>query len=45
MLRELPGASCPGPTDPECRLKALFQEIDETVRATFASVSLATLAG
>lgn len=45
MLRELPGADCPGPTDPTCRLKGLFQEVDETVRATFASVTLATLAG
>lgn len=45
MLRELPGAACPGDPDPGCRLQALFQEVDETVRATLASVTLATLAG
>ena len=28
-----------------CRLRALFDEVDEMVRCTFASVSLATLAG
>jgi len=44
MLRELPGASCPGEGQPVCRLMDLFQEVDETVRATFSSVSLATLA-
>ena len=43
MLRELPGESCPHATRPACRLMGLFQEVDETVRATFASVSLATL--
>lgn len=45
MLRELPGAACFGPSEPPCRLRALFQEVDETVRATLASVTLATLAG
>ena len=45
MLRELPGAACYDDAQPPCRLKALFQEVDETVRATLASVTLATLAG
>ena len=44
MLREVPRASCPGEEQARCRLMDLFQEVDETVRATFASVSLATLA-
>ena len=44
MLKEYPGADCPGGTEPRCRLMGLFQEVDETVRSTFASVSLATLA-
>ena len=44
MLRDLPGADCPGEGQPRCRLMDLFQEVDETVRSTFASVSLATLA-
>jgi Rrf2 family protein len=43
MLRELPSSSCPGVGEPRCRLMDLFQEVDETVRATFSSVSLATL--
>lgn len=43
MLRELHGANCPDSSGPSCRLMALFEEVDETVRATFASVSLATL--
>ena len=43
MLREVDGADCPGASEPSCRLKGLFQEVDETVRATFSSVSLATL--
>jgi Rrf2 family protein len=37
--------ACPVEEDAACRLRGLFQEVDETVRATFASVSLATLAG
>jgi Rrf2 family protein len=45
MLRELPGATCSDGPEPPCRLNALFQEVDETVRATLASVTLATLAG
>jgi len=44
MLRELPGADCPSASKPICRLMNLFQEVDETVRSTFESVSLATLA-
>jgi Rrf2 family iron-sulfur cluster assembly transcriptional regulator len=44
MLKEVPGANCPGEGQPRCRLMDLFQEVDETARATFASVSLATLA-
>ncbi len=43
MLREIPGANCPGESQPSCRLMNLFQEVDDTVRSTFASVSLATL--
>jgi len=34
-----------GESDAAARLHGLFEEVDETVRATFASVSLATLAG
>lgn len=45
MLREIPGSACPGDPHPGCRLQGLFQEVDETVRATFSSVTLATLAG
>lgn len=45
MLREEWGAACPGERDPACRLRSLFQEVDETVRATLQSVTLATLAG
>lgn len=45
MLREEWGALCPGERDPACRLRSLFQEVDETVRATLESVTLATLAG
>lgn len=44
MLKEDPGADCPGGSEPQCRLMSLFQEVDETVRSTFASVSLQTLA-
>ncbi len=40
-----PAAPEPPPEDPvEVRLRALFEEVDETARCTFASVSLATLA-
>ena len=45
MLRDSPGAPCFGEGEPPCRLRALFEEVDETVRATLASVTLATLAG
>jgi Rrf2 family protein len=45
MLREEWGAACPGEREPACRLRSLFHEVDETVRATLGSVSLATLAG
>ncbi len=45
MLREVSGAKCPDGGGPSCRLMQLFQEVDETVRATFSSVTLATLAG
>lgn len=44
MLRELPSQTCPGDGQPRCRLMNLFQEVDETVRATFSSVTLAILA-
>lgn len=44
-LREVHGAPCFSADAPPCRLKALFQEVDETLRATLASVTLATLAG
>jgi len=44
MLRDLPGDACLDATGPGCRLMGLFQEVDETMRATFASVTLATLA-
>lgn len=30
-------------TTPECRLRALFDEVEETARCTFASVNLETL--
>ena len=45
MLREEWGAQCPGDEEAACRLNVLFHEIDETVRATLTSVTLATLAG
>jgi Rrf2 family iron-sulfur cluster assembly transcriptional regulator len=44
MLREVHHEACPGGGVPRCRVMDLFQEVDETVRATFSSVSLATLA-
>jgi len=44
MLRDNPGSTCPSESQPRCLLMNLFQEVDETVRSTFASVSLATLA-
>lgn len=45
MLRDLPGEECSDTGGPTCRLMGLFEEVDETVRATFSSVSLATVAG
>ncbi len=45
MLRGVSGEQCPGETLPHCRLMGLFEEVGETVRSTFASVSLATLVG
>lgn len=40
-----PASPAPPPADPvEARLDALFHEVDETTRCTFASVTLATLA-
>lgn len=42
-LKELPGEGCPGEDQPACQLKDLFQEVNETTRATLSSVSLATL--
>lgn len=44
MLRDEWGALCPGEREPACRLRNLFHEVDETVRATLESVTLATLA-
>lgn len=44
MLRDAPGSNCPSQSAPSCRLMGLFQEVDETVRSTFESVTLATLA-
>ena len=42
QLKDLPGAECPdeGPT---CRLRELFDEVDQTTRATFQSVTFDTL--
>ena len=43
MLREPPSRGLPGGMGRTCRLSGLFVEVEETVRSTFASVSLATL--
>jgi len=43
LLDERDDAPCVLPD--ECRLKRLFDEIDELARCTFASVTLATLVG
>jgi Rrf2 family iron-sulfur cluster assembly transcriptional regulator len=40
-LLERPARGCAGPA--ECRLGRLFDEVDELVRCTFASVTLETL--
>lgn len=42
LIAERPGAGCE--RLPSCGLRQLFDEADELVRCTFASVSLATLA-
>ncbi len=44
MLRGISGEKCPKTTRPQCRLMGLFQEVGETVRSAYASVSLASLA-
>lgn len=42
LLSDLPDGQChPGP---ECRLRGLFDEVDEVARSTFASVTIETLA-
>lgn len=43
LLSEGRSAACPEPGD--CRLRRLFDEVDETARATLASVSFETLLG
>lgn len=43
QLRDQPGAECPV-EEPDCRLRCLFEEVDETIRSTFRSVTLDTLA-
>ena len=43
MLREPPSEGIPGGAARTSRLSGLFEEVEETVRSTFASVSLATL--
>ena len=42
QLKDIPGTACPD-VQPECRLRSLFDEVDETLRATFGSVTLDTL--
>ena len=43
LLRDETGAECPE-AQPECRLRSLFDEVEDTVRSTLRSVTLATLA-
>ena len=43
LLQDQPGKPCSDFTS--CRLRRLFDEVDETARSTFASVTLDTLAG
>ncbi len=43
QLKDIPGAECPT-MDPMCRLRELFEEVDQTTRATFRSVTFDTLA-
>jgi Rrf2 family protein len=42
LLKDLPGAECPA-DGPMCRLRELFEEVDQTTRATFQSVTFDTL--
>ena len=42
LLADHPGAACPQPD--ACALRQVFDEVDELVRCTYASISLATLA-
>lgn len=42
LLAEADDVSCMNPT--ECRLRMIFDEVDELVRCTFASITLETLA-
>ncbi len=41
LLHEKDGVPCAHPH--ECRLKSIFDEVDELVRCTFASITLETL--
>jgi Rrf2 family protein len=43
LVQDRPGPPCANL--PTCRLKRLFDEVDENTRSTFASVTLDTLAG
>ncbi len=43
LAQDLPGQPCADYTP--CRLRKLFDEVDEVTRSTFASVTLDTLAG
>jgi Rrf2 family protein len=43
LLADEPDPSCLD--TPDCRLRRLFDEVDETARCTFASVTLDTLVG
>jgi Rrf2 family protein len=42
QLRDRPVDDCP--EEPDCRLRGLFEEVDDVLRSTFASVTLDTLA-
>lgn len=42
QLRDEPTDECP--EEPDCRLRGLFEEVDDVLRSTFASVTLDTLA-
>lgn len=43
QLKDLLGAACPT-EEPTCRLRELFDEVDQSARATFQSVTFDTLA-